>query len=102
MKKGVAFVGLFILITGITILLLGCAPGVIMVRPPEPRIEVYGAPPHSGAVWISGYWKHKRGEWIWVPGHWASPPKPHGVWVSGHWEPRGRGWLWIPGHWEYR
>ena len=102
MKREVAIIGLLIIVSGITILLLGCPPAVVMVRPPEPRVEVYGPLPYSEAVWIPGYWKHRKEEWVWVPGHWATPLRPNAVWISGYWEPRGGGWVWIPGHWEHR
>jgi len=101
MNRRIAAVGLFALI-GIITLLSGCAPAVIAVRPPEPRVEVYGTPPYADAVWVPGYWAHRRGHWDWVPGHWASPPRPRSVWVPGHWEERRRGWVWVPGHWQHR
>jgi hypothetical protein len=93
---------LLVVISGMAILLWGCPPRVIHVRPPEPRVEVYGDPPYPDAVWRPGHWEHRRGDWVWVPGHWQKRPKPHAVWVPGHWEPRGRGWVWVPGHWDYR
>jgi len=102
MKKKMVIIGLFIVISGVTFFLWGCGPSVVYVRPPEPRVEVYGPPPYPEAVWIQGYWKHKGGEWIWVPGHWERRPKPFAVWIPGHWEPREGGWIWHPGHWEYR
>ena len=91
------------ILAGVAIFLLGCSPpAVVTVRPPEPRIEVYGTPPHAEAVWISGNWRYKGEEWVWIPGHWSRPPRPHAVWIPAYWEPRGGGWIWIPGHWEYR
>ncbi len=101
MNKKVAIISSFVVICAIAILLLGCPPPVVRVRPPEPRVEYYGTPPHSDAVWIEGYWKHRRGEWIWVPGHWERRPRPHAHWVPSRWEPRGGGWVWVRGHWEY-
>jgi hypothetical protein len=101
-KRQVAMIGLFIIISGIAILLLGCPPPLVKVRPPEPRVEVYGRPPYPEAVWLPGYWSHQRGEWRWVAGHWERRPGPHAVWVPGHWEQRRRGWIWHKGRWEYR
>lgn len=89
---------LFIMVT----FLWGCPPPVVRVRPPEPRIEFYGDPPHPEAIWIPGHWAYKGGEWVWIPGRWSKRPRPHAQWVPGHWEPRGGGWIWIEGHWEYR
>jgi len=102
MKRKMAIISLLIILSGIVVLLLGCPPAVVKVRPPEPRVEMYGPPPYPEAVWISGHWKHKKEEWVWVRGHWARPPRLHAVWIPGYWEPRGGGWIWIPGHWEYR
>jgi len=102
MKRQMAIISLLIVVSGVAMLLLACPPSVVRVRPPEPRVEVYGPPPHAEAVWIHGYWRHRRGEWIWVPGHWERRPKPRAVWVPGHWEERRGGWVWYKGHWEYK
>ncbi len=101
MNRKVAMGTSLVVICAISILLLGCPPTVVRVRPPEPRVEVYGPAPYSGAVWRAGHWAYRGGEWIWIPGHWARPPRPYAHWVAGHWEPRGGGWVWIDGHWEY-
>jgi hypothetical protein len=42
-------------VCAMTVLLLGCPPPVVRVRPPEPRVEVYGSPPYAGAVWRPGH-----------------------------------------------
>ncbi len=102
MKKKMFLLVLLVACIGMALSFWGCPPRVIYVRPPEPRVEVYGPPPYPDAVWRPGHWEYKRGDWVWVPGHWHKRPKPHAVWVPGHWEPRGRGWVWIPGRWEYR
>jgi hypothetical protein len=93
---------LLVVICGMAIYLWGCPPPVVHMRPPEPRVEIYGAPPHPHAVWIPGRWDYRGGNWAWVPGHWKKRPRAHAVWVPGRWEPRGRGWVWVPGHWDYR
>lgn len=102
MKSKWVLIGLLIVLSGLALLSWGCGPRVVYVRPPEPRVEVYGPPPYPEAVWISGYWKYKGGDWVWVPGHWKGRPKPQAVWIPGHWEPVGGGWAWHRGHWEYR
>ena len=102
MRGKFAAVGSFIIICAMTVVLLGCPPPIVRVRPPEPRVEVYGTAPYPEAVWRPGHWAHQRGEWVWIPGHWARPPRPHGHWVPGHWEPSGGGWVWREGHWDYR
>jgi len=100
MKRKMAIIGSLIALGGIAILLLGCPPPVVGLRPPEPRVEVYGPPPHPDHVWIPGYWKQRGGEWDWAPGYWAKRPRPHAVWVPGNWEPRRGGWVWHRGHWK--
>ncbi len=74
------------------------AGGVVLVAPPAPRVEVYGAPPTAGEVWIGGYWNWVGGRHEWVPGHWA-PGKPGYHWVAHAWTREGDGWRMRPGHW---
>ena len=102
MKRRMIIIFWVVAVSTMAFFLWGCGPRVIYVRPPEPRVEVYGPPPHPEVVWIPGYWRHSRGEWVWIPGRWAKPPRPQAVWVPGHWEPREGGWVWHSGHWEYR
>jgi len=102
MKRIVAMISLLILVGGIAVLLMGCPPPMVRIRPPEARVEVYGAPPYPEAVWRPGHWANRNDEWVWVPGHWTRRPKPHAVWVPGHWEERRGGWVWIEGRWRYR
>ena len=37
------------------------ADGVVMVAPPAPRVEVMGAAPSPGYIWMSGYWNRVDG-----------------------------------------
>ena len=54
-----------------------CAPVVVVHdhRPPPPplRVEVIGVAPYSGAHWVRGHWAWRRGEYVWIPGHWSHP-----------------------------
>ena len=102
MDKKVAVISSCIVICAMAVLLLGCPPSVVRVRPPEPRVEVYGHPPYPNAVWREGHWDYRHGDWVWIPGHWMKRPKPHAEWVPGHWEERRKGWVWIEGHWDRR
>jgi len=54
MNRKVAIISSLVVICAIAILLLGCPPPVVRVRPPESRVEVYGSPPYPDAVWIEG------------------------------------------------
>lgn len=58
MSRKMVIVGLLIVMSTFAILLLGCPPTVVMVRPPEPRLEVYGPPPYPEGVWRPGYWEY--------------------------------------------
>ena len=91
-------------------LLGGCvvapAPGyyggaVVTVAPPAPEVEVYGAPPYAGAVWLGGYWNWVGGRHVWVGGHWDHG-RPGYHWVPHTWERSGGGWRMHEGHWARR
>jgi len=73
--------------------------GIVMLAPPEPRVEVIGVPPAPDYVWLGGYWSWVGGRHEWVPGRW-SPPKPGHHWVAHQWVREGDGWRLKPGHWE--
>ena len=88
-------------------LLGGCvmtpAPGhyaseVVTVAPPTPRVEVYGAPPVAGYVWLDGYWDWVGGRYVWHTGSWG-PGRPGYHWVSHTWVHVGAGWRMTQEHW---
>ncbi|MDA8172979.1 MAG: hypothetical protein M0018_00145 [Nitrospiraceae bacterium] len=83
-------------------LVAGSAGCVAEVRTPPPaaRVEVVGAAPYPGAVWVGGFWAWSYGRYVWRPGHWARRPWPRAVWVPGHWRETPRGWRWRGGHWR--
>ncbi len=72
---------------------------VVMVAPPEPRVEVVGVAPTPGYVWIGGYWRWVGGRHEWVEGYWA-PGRVGYHWVAHAWVRSGDGWRLRPGHWE--
>jgi len=45
MDRKVAIISSLMVICAMVILLLGCPPPTVRVRPPEPRVEIYGTPP---------------------------------------------------------
>lgn len=49
---------------------------VVKEQPPVPKVEVIEGPPAPGLPWISGHWKWKNDEWVWVKGRWSKPPIP--------------------------
>jgi hypothetical protein len=73
--------------------------GVVMVAPPEPRVEVVGVAPTPGYVWFGGYWRWVDGRHQWVAGHWA-PGRAGYHWVAHTWVRSGDGWRMHEGHWE--
>jgi hypothetical protein len=78
-------------------------PGAVFVRvrPPGARVEVVGVEPGPGHIWVAGYHEWRGGEYVWVPGHWATPPHPrYHRWVPGHWREHRNGWYWVEGHWN--
>jgi len=82
--------------------LSGCivapAPGVVAYAPPAPQVEVYGAAPYPGYVWIGGYWGWAGGRYVWTGGHWAAG-RPGYHWAPHHWVAYRGGWRMVPGRW---
>jgi hypothetical protein len=56
------------------------------------------APPGSGYVWVSEYYRWNGARYVWVPGRYVAHV---GARVPGHWRHvAGSGWYWVPGHWR--
>jgi hypothetical protein len=72
---------------------------VVAVAPPPPQVEVYGAPPVVGHIWIGGYWNWVGSRHAWVNGYWSAP-RPGYRWVPHRWEQGPRGWYQRGGRWE--
>ena len=68
-------------------------------RPPPDRVEVIVASPGSGFVWVRGYWRWERADYVWTPGHWQPIARGYHKWVPGHWRQSRHRWYWIEGHW---
>jgi len=78
-------------------------PGKVVLaptRPPAPRVEVRGAAPSPGHLWVGGHWSWSGGRYTWKSGHWAVRPGAGAVWAPGKWVAKGSGWKWVPGHWR--
>lgn len=71
----------------------------VVVAPPPPRVEIVGAAPYPGYLWIGGYWTWRGSRHDWVPGYWQAP-RPGYSWAPHRWVPQGRGWQERPGHWQ--
>ena len=73
----------------------------VLVAPPPPRVEYYGAPPVAGQIWIDGYWSWTGRRHEWVSGRWEAP-RPGYTWVPHRWERDGDRWHQRGGRWEER
>jgi hypothetical protein len=101
-KVGMAILGLA------SVTLAGCvvtpAPryygdDTVMVAPPPAQVEVVGAAPAPGYIWIGGYWDWVGARHVWVPGRWEAGRAGY-HWVPHHWVPYRGGWRLARGHWE--
>ncbi len=75
------------------------AGGVVLLAPPAPRVEIVGAAPTPGYVWVGGYWAWVNGRHEWVAGRWSAP-RPGRHWVPHEWVRQGDGWYLRGGRWE--
>ena len=73
---------------------------VIKVRPGAPVVRVRPIAPGPRHVWVSGEYVWRSGQYYYNDGYWATPPSRHTHWVEGRWKHRRGGWVWIPGHWK--
>lgn len=83
--------------------LAGCAGGYAYYAtsaPPPVRVEVRGAAPGAGFIWVDGYWGYRGGNYEWIPGNWMRPPRARAVWVPGRWETRRGRYYYRPGRWR--
>ncbi len=69
-------------------------------RPPPPRVEIAGATPGVGWVWIPGHYRSDRAGYIWDTGHWDRVPRGRRRWQPGHWAHSRQGWYWTEGRWR--
>ena len=76
----------------------GYYTGAVTIAPPAPQVEVIGAPPVAGYVWLGGYWNWVGGRHVWVAGHWSAPRAGY-HWAPNRWEHRGGGWYMTGGRW---
>ncbi len=74
---------------------------VVGVAPPAPQVEVYGAPPVAGHIWIGGYWGWRGGRHQWTPGYWSAPRAGY-HWHPHRWDRAPGGWRERPGYWQRR
>jgi TonB family protein len=79
-----------------------CTGGAVCVdeAPPPEKVEVKGASPEPGYLWMPGYYVHyaKTG-YQWTEGQWGAP-RPGYHWRAPHWERFRSKWLFTAGGWE--
>jgi len=63
------------------------------VIPPRPR-------DHRDWVWQRGYNRWDGQRYVWVPGIYVAPPHRGARWIPGHYRHTRRGYIWIEGHWR--
>ncbi len=92
---------------GLSLALSACVVGpgyygsAVLVAPPPPRVEYYGAAPYPGYIWLGGYWSWAPSGYVWIRGHWA-PPRPGYRWVPHRWVHTPQGWRMSGGRWVRR
>lgn len=77
-------------------------PGAVFVvdRPPRPRVEVRGARPETGWVWLPGHYRWDGRGYLWDGGRWDRIPRGMKRWVPGQWDHSRQGWYWVEGRWR--
>jgi len=68
--------------------------------PPRREIIPVRPRDHRDWVWRGGYNRWDGGRYVWVPGSYVAPPHRGARWVPGHWRHTRRGYIWIEGHWR--
>jgi hypothetical protein len=73
---------------------------VVIVReaPPPPRAETMPGQ-RAGHEWAPGHWDWRRGQYVWVQGHWIRQRRGE-HWVPERWVERNGHWELVAGHWQ--
>jgi hypothetical protein len=69
--------------------------------PPVLRVEAFGARPDPSFAWTPGYYAHREGAYVWVPGSWSRPPLPGLGWVEPRYVGFGKRFFFQPGRWDF-
>jgi hypothetical protein len=74
---------------------------ITVAPPPPRHERIPPVPPeHRDWVWHQGYHRWDGHAYVWVPGEYVAPPHPHARWVPGHYAHRRGEYIWIEGHWR--
>ena len=97
MKKSTLAVCALFLITGIA----EAQIAVRIAPPPPQREIVPARPNgHSDWVWQGGYNRWDGQRYVWVPGAYVAPPHRGARWAPGHYRHTPNGYFWVEGHWR--
>ena len=93
-----------VILAGALLATTACAgtSGRVYIRsgPPPVRAEVVAVSPGPGYVWVPGYYRYERTDYVWVAGRYERAPRGRARWVPSHWERDRRGWYLVEGHWR--
>jgi hypothetical protein len=75
----------------------------VRIAPPPPvHVGVIGIAPSPNHVWVNGYHEWDGGRYMWHEGSWMARPYPRAVWIEHRWAHRRGGYVFVPGHWAHR
>lgn len=101
MKKRILFVPALCCFFALGVFSTTSAVVCVSKNPPAKKVVVRSAKPYKNAVWVSGHWRVRKGNYFWVAGKWQKD-RPGFKWIDGHWKKTAKGWIWIKGHWARR
>ena len=73
---------------------------VVRARMHAPVATVRPVRPSPRHVWIGEEWAPSGGTYVYKGGYWAEPPHRGARWIPGHWRHSPGGYVWRPGHWR--
>jgi hypothetical protein len=78
----------------------GAAEVMVGIAPPHAVIERRVSRPGPDYVWVSGYHRWDGNAYVWSSGRWEQPPRRHAHWVAHRWRHQRGGWVLVEGHWR--
>jgi hypothetical protein len=72
---------------------------VVYTRP-APVVYSRPVPPSQGYVWVDGEYIWRNGRYEYAKGYWIAPRGNQHNYVKGYWAHRRGGYVWVPGHWR--
>ncbi len=70
----------------------------VKIRPPRPVI-IRTEPPSPRHVWIEEEWHPRGKQYEFSGGHWVEPPHEGARYIPGHWRHTSHGDAWEGGRW---